>query len=69
MSYREDLALFLQRHPYETRVSGGGTFSYILTGEPDSQPVVFLNGGMNCSSMWMHYVEELSDTQLVLAFD
>lgn len=69
MSYREELAIFGQKYPYQHRTIGKADFRFVLAGESGRQVLVFLNGGMNTSEMWMHYVEELSKDYRILLFD
>ncbi|WP_329886772.1 alpha/beta hydrolase [Pseudoramibacter faecis] len=69
MTYQEELNIFIKKYPYQTLVSGGGTFRYILVGGERRPPLVFLNGGMNVSEMWMRYVENLSEDYRILLFD
>lgn len=71
MSFKETLAKFRKDHPYQTIEIGNVTFRYVRSGDSDSNhpPLVFLNGGMNVSEMWMDYLTDLSRDYRVLLFD
>lgn len=69
MSYREEWNQFTEKYPYQSTTVGGARFRYVLTGKPGGVSLVFLNGGMNTSEMWMRYADELSANYQVLLFD
>ena len=67
MEFREKLAHFRSTHPYSVLRVPGAEIRYYLSGE--GSPLVFLNGGMNISEMWMDYLERLEKHHRVLLFD
>ena len=67
MTFREKLDNFRKNHPYSTLRVPGAEIRYYLSGE--GSPLVFLNGGMNISEMWMDYLERLEQHHRVLLFD
>lgn len=69
MLYSEKLTLFTAAHPCAETIVGGARYRYILDGNANGKPLVFLNGGMNTLEMWMDYVDALSDECQVLLFD
>ena len=69
MSYSEELSAFTTAYPYKQMAVEGAVFRYVLAGSQNKFTLVFLNGGMNVSEMWMRYVEELSKDYQVLIFD
>ena len=69
MSYKEEMAEFLEKFPYQKTTIGGATYRYVLSGDEEKPCVVFLNGGMNCSEMWFKYVEKMSGEYRTLIFD
>lgn len=68
MSYSEELKNFKEAYPYRQMTIDQATFRYVLAGTGKTT-LVFLNGGMNVSEMWMRYVEGLSEEYQVLIFD
>ena len=69
MLYSEKLTLFTAAHPCAETIVGGARYRYVLDGNANGKPLVFLNGGMNTLEMWMDYVDALSDECQVLLFD
>lgn len=69
MSYSEELSAFTTAYPYKQMAVEGAVFRYVLAGSQNKSTLVFLNGGMNVSEMWMRYVEEFSKDYQVLIFD
>jgi pimeloyl-ACP methyl ester carboxylesterase len=69
MLFSEEIQSFKQEYPYQKIKVGHALFRYILAGQAKNPAVVLLNGGMNCSEMWHEYIEKLSPSCRVLAFD
>lgn len=69
MTYSEELSAFTEICPYKQMVIENAVFRYVLAGLQNMPTLVFLNGGMNVSEMWMRYVDELSKDYQVLIFD
>lgn len=69
MSYSEELGVFTSAHTYKQMTVENAVFRYVLAGSQNTRTLVFLNGGMNTSEMWMRYVDELSKEYQVLLFD
>jgi pimeloyl-ACP methyl ester carboxylesterase len=69
MSFSEEMKAFEKAYPYQKIQVGRACFRYILAGPAQGPAVVLLNGGMNCSEMWHAYVQALSRSCRVLAFD
>lgn len=69
MTYASEKKEFDAKYARRELQAGGGTFRYILAGEPAKGDLVFLNGGMDLSEMWMRYVEPLAQDFRVLLFD
>lgn len=68
--YRSELNTFAKEYPMQETQLKDGMFRYLLAGPEDaSHTLVFLNGGMNSSEMWMRYVRDLSRDYRVLSFD
>lgn len=68
--YRTEYEEFSRDFPEQRVDLSGGGFDCILAGPADARhTLVFLNGGMNSSRMWMPYVKEFSRDCHVLAFD
>lgn len=69
MSYSEELHAFTEAYPYKQMTVDNAVFRYVLAGVQNMPVLVFLNGGMNVSEMWMRYVDGLSGDYRVLIFD
>lgn len=70
IDYRAEVGQYRTDFPVKRMELSDGAFEYVLAGPDDAKhTLVFLNGGMNCSEMWMRYVKGLSDEHRVLAFD
>ena len=69
MTFEERFSDFRKTHPYKSVHASGAEWRYLLTGNSDSYTLVFLNGGMNISEMWMDYIEQLADEYQLLMFD
>lgn len=69
MSFAEEYASLMSRRSYSHMVLNGVHYRYLLAGRENAQTVILLNGGMNCSEMWMRYVEALSREYQLLLFD
>ena len=69
MLFSEKLESFEAAHPYQHMNVDGAQFTYVLSGKKEGKTLVLLNGGMNTLSMWMDYVDPLSDEYQVLLFD
>lgn len=69
MTYQNELNEFNKTHTYQSVTIDGATFRYLIQGEGNEPTLVFLNGGMNCSEMWMRYVDDLSRDYKVVLFD
>lgn len=69
MTYQTELNKFNEKHAYQEITIDGATFRYLIEGENNAPTLVFLNGGMNCSEMWMRYVDDLSRDYQVVLFD
>lgn len=69
MTFEERFKNFIDRHPYRTITADGTEWRFILDGNINGRTLVFLNGGMNMSEMWMDYIDELSDEFQILIFD
>ena len=67
MTFTQELECFRQKYVYRDVQAAGGMFHYMLAGQ--GRPLIFLNGGMNCSEMWLRYVEPLSRQYQVLLLD
>lgn len=69
MSYSEELDAFAEAYPYKQMTVENVEFRYVFAGSQNGPTLVFLNGGMNVSEMWMRYVYGLSGDYRVLLFD
>lgn len=68
--YTAEIGRYRDEFPVQHIDLADGSFEYLLAGPADAaHTLVFLNGGMNSSEMWMRYVEGLSSEYRVLTFD
>ena len=69
MTFEERFCDFRKTHPYNSVYASGAEWRYLLTGKSGAYTLVFLNGGMNISEMWMDYIEQLAHEFQILMFD
>ncbi len=69
MTYEEKLTEFRAQYPDTEIEAGGGRFRLVMAGSQHRLTLVFLNGGMNLSEMWMDYLPVLSKKYRILLFD
>ena len=68
--YSEEWREFTALHPETSVEAEGVVFRYISIGEDDAPAIVFLNGGLNTSELWLGYIDcHLIDGYRAIIFD
>ena len=69
-AFSEEWKEFAERHPVSSVEAEGILFRYISIGDDSSRAIVFLNGGMNTSELWLGYLDcHLIDGYRAVIFD
>ena len=68
--YSEEWNEFTSLNPYRSVEAEGLVFRYISVGDDSSPAIVFLNGGLNTSELWLGYLDcHLIDGYRAIIFD
>ena len=66
--YEEELADFLQTHPFQDEHINGADYHYLFCGKGETT-LIFLVGGMGLSYLYMPYILTLESEYRILTFD